>query len=681
MQRVLNFSVPRWRKLNYLGVQGNLLHGRFSTDSEVRRWPKVVVFTMGKNFVENYVPLAAPVTPVSATQNYSNAMRDAYVASAEPFPPSLMAWMRDDAFDVPHQRPASQRQFFYNDNLFVGGTPRQFNGTDRPFVFMTGNSFWAPQPVVECLGCFDIAQHYHELHGQQLYYWPYNRFKALGVSTTRLSALQNDDPNALLLAIETTGIDGYFQSIPVVGEPSTWCEYTYNISSSGTAEAGIEDPRRYTPQTVRIAKAPDVRENLIRCGVPSNRPEMIGPAFVNLLLEVVTNYDNDFQQMVKRTRRFAITLDGSCPPGKETDGSTCVPCMSGHYTVGLGTPGTLPLNASQCVACAPGRYQGAPGKAFCLPCTAGHECPGATSTPRECSAGLFSDSLGQSACTLCSIGRFSASVEATTCTDCVPGFFSDVGLGATTCSSCSTGEFSELPASTTCSVCAIGSASADLNSPSCAPCSPGSFTAVPGSTECTSCDIFSFASASGASACTACTPNSRSRVAAVSADECLCDKDFFSVAGDAACTACPPGATCVGGVALPVARPGFWASAADPLDFVACIPEEACPGGPIVTTAAADASVLCADGYTGAACGECVTLEYYRVGTFCYKCPETPAVLWILLLLLALLLCVAILRLSRANVSTITGLSIALSFTQLIAIFGSFPVSWPCTYL
>ena len=108
----------------------------------------------------------------------------------------------------------------------------------------------------------------------------------------------------------------------------------------------------------------------------------------------------------------------------------------------------------------------------------------------------------------------------------------------------------------------------------------------------------------------------------------LCPSGTFGADG-ALCATCPVGAICSGGVADPIAAPGYFPTAR--AAFVPCTPPEACVGG--VTAAAvvvSGASVSgCASNYAGDRCSTCSSTAY-RLKSECRACPNTA---WLLFLL------------------------------------------------
>lgn len=89
----------------------------------------------------------------------------------------------------------------------------------------------------------------------------------------------------------------------------------------------------------------------------------------------------------------------------------------------------------------------------------------------------------------------------------------------------------------------------------------------------------------------------------------LCGPGKFGIYGES-CAPCPSGARCAGGLAEPVATPGFFKMART--RFVECQPQEACVGGE---------GDPCALGYTGPVCSLCAK-GFYRLSGYCPPCPS-----------------------------------------------------------
>jgi len=101
---------------------------------------------------------------------------------------------------------------------------------------------------------------------------------------------------------------------------------------------------------------------------------------------------------------------------------------------------------------------------------------------------------------------------------------------------------------------------------------------------------------------------------------------------------------------------------------VGCLPPEACLGGNI-----------CSDGYTSKppyfACSSCAN-GYYRRGMECIRCPDSPWMLVIGFVLLAVSMCVGGYILNKHNVN-IAFLSIAVDYMQVISMFANSRIAWP----
>ena len=160
------------------------------------------------------------------------------------------------------------------------------------------------------------------------------------------------------------------------------------------------------------------------------------------------------------------------------------------------------------------------------------------------------------------------------------------------------------------SVCVPGEVVQDAISCDC--CSVGSFSEVVAAESCELCPDFTTSSA--------CSPSWRN---------CTCLPTTWFGPGErvkgAPCVPCPLGGECAGGMAPPVAAPGFEV-AEDVNDgslFVACPRPSSCLG-----------RGACAPGYTGRLCTSCVA-SYYRTGpTTCEPCPSSSKGLLVLFFVL-----------------------------------------------
>jgi hypothetical protein len=80
-------------------------------------------------------------------------------------------------------------------------------------------------------------------------------------------------------------------------------------------------------------------------------------------------------------------------------------------------------------------------------CPAGSYCTGGLADKQDCSAGTYSDQLGQSSCTVCAAGTYQATTGATSCLSCPAGEYQP-NLGSISCISC---DETVNPAATICS--------------------------------------------------------------------------------------------------------------------------------------------------------------------------------------------------------------------------------------
>lgn len=130
---------------------------------------------------------------------------------------------------------------------------------------------------------------------------------------------------------------------------------------------------------------------------------------------------------------------------------------------------------------------------------------------------------------------------------------------------------------------------------------------------------------------------------------------------------CPRGGVCPGGGRIwPL--PGWWSTSeyATPLE---CIVPEACPGadgnGRQTNSDGSTVTNLCAEGYSGAGCTQCVT-SYYQSGLRCFSCGsgESDTQQLQFLIAAAIIIFVAL----SIGVATLSSRWLALVVTCLIAL-------------
>ena len=141
-------------------------------------------------------------------------------------------------------------------------------------------------------------------------------------------------------------------------------------------------------------------------------------------------------------------------------------------------------------------------------------------------------------------------------------------------------------------------------------CAPGAYV---GDTECIPCPIGTFSNGTASLSCTRCPPRMTSPPESTSFLNCQCPPGAWLGLGPRVegqpCFACPVGARCPGGLASPVAAPGYFQSAR--ATFVPCL-RTGCAG-----------NNTCAPGYRpGFMCSGCAEGYYSRTPSTCEQCPS-----------------------------------------------------------
>eukprot|EP00003_Mantamonas_plastica_P023325 TRINITY_DN417_c0_g4_i1.p1 TRINITY_DN417_c0_g4~~TRINITY_DN417_c0_g4_i1.p1 ORF type:complete len:3914 (-),score=1148.76 TRINITY_DN417_c0_g4_i1:1146-11180(-) len=219
--------------------------------------------------------------------------------------------------------------------------------------------------------------------------------------------------------------------------------------------------------------------------------------------------------------------------------------------------------------------------------------------------------------------------------------------------------------------CAPGTFSTAFTTP-CALCPGGTFKGtVGGLSECNECPENSYCPA-GSQQAIACPANSVALKGSRDASNCQCSPNFYTPAKQpgTACVACPEGASCAGQTNVPIAKPGFWASAVTgEFTFFECSVPSACPGGSATTSAATG----CATGYAGRMCSAC-SKRYYRLEKLCEPCPETGG-----LMIIIASICFVLFLMGLRKFGTAKGGSLAISLThlQIVAMYADFKLPWP----
>lgn len=177
------------------------------------------------------------------------------------------------------------------------------------------------------------------------------------------------------------------------------------------------------------------------------------------------------------------------------------------------------------------------------------------------------------------------------------------------------------------------------------------------------------ASAALGGICEACPANTyRSAPDGEGGGACLCMAGYYrspTTLSSELCRVCPRGGICAGGLAAPVAAPGYFPDSSG--TFVSCVNPKACLGGG-----------TCAPGYTGRLCGKCAS-GWYALNGSCRRCARALSILvGIALTLLALGVASALIwfNLARSISHKFATVSIGLMTLQILALFGKLQLDW-----
>ncbi|KAA0150693.1 hypothetical protein FNF29_05030 [Cafeteria roenbergensis] len=189
------------------------------------------------------------------------------------------------------------------------------------------------------------------------------------------------------------------------------------------------------------------------------------------------------------------------------------------------------------------------------------------------------------------------------------------------------------------------------------------------------------------------------RVAGQSAEPWLASDQFFATACEPGaygsdgefCLQCPAGAACAGGSEDPVSLPGWFdirpvilANDTNKEDDLFCPMERRDPSVrpycfhpmPCEPKEACIGASLCATGYSGTRCSQCLPGEFYRINGACERCPENPWLIVALFVVVALVACVAGYVLNQRSVN-VGLLAVGVDYFQVLAIFARTRVRWP----
>jgi hypothetical protein len=337
-----------------------------------------------------------------------------------------------------------------------------------------------------------------------------------------------------------------------------------------------------------------------------------------------------------------------CQPGFfspfEGQGS-CTACTSGYFS---------DQNQSQsCTACQPG-YHSTNASSYCFACLAGSFSPNNMAPCSVCDKGTFSLTPGSTACDKCLPGTFAAQVNQTNCVGCPVGHYS-VGFGSSQCIPCTKGSFSSMNGSYTCPLCDTGKISANGGMSACELCVSGFYNENSNGTTCSACPV-----------------DAQSVPGSSSAKQCYCKEGFYGKASSGQdCTPCRavPGVNCGrSNLSLPLVEWGYFRVEGDRV--ISCNPREACQ------FTDENLQTRCGEGYTGDNCGDCVSLEYYRKGSGCQKCPSKSILgLQISAILLAITFCLW--SFTRSEAGLRSEVKILFQALQLIATYPSLNLQFP----
>eukprot|EP00808_Paulinella_micropora_P017394 g3618.t1 len=563
----------------------------------------------------SYNDLYSSQVPANWSQSlYIDSVLDSFLLSSFViFPDSILAWSSGQPVYAS-----------FANNRLVGPLPVSLRQLEIVPTDLSNNDLWCPE---EGTGPGETCNERLRVHGVR--------------------------PNAMLVgAYSPVTAKGMFRGpYNRLEEISFDCLY-----SSYFDEYGVR-LRTSTP-VERLLPANKMTSTNVECPPPPLDLTVVPPSIRPARLAIVLNVLNLITLQTKsyRAHDFDVTLSTGCLSGtgahngmNNTD-LLCDKCEPGYFSpgfVGYSTP---------CSVCGLG-LSSERNASVCFSCQAGFIGTGDGGRCQPCAAGYFAATAGSSVCQPCEKGQFSVN-ESSMCFACDPGYFA-AERGAPFCKPCPPGFVGpSFPAES------------PVGASNCIPCGMGRFSSAAAQMECRECQPAAFGSATGLSACTSCPfEASTNKVGATNLSECYCNVGFFGPNGTD-CIECPERGICIGGETWPLAKPGFWRDVDDPTAFQVCLPASACPGGSLL-----DASP-CATGYTGQRCGDC-SQGYFRVGPNCRACPAVALITWFVLTVLGVSFSIGVLAIAIPNVSAFVSLSIALQYTQIIAIFASFPVKWP----
>jgi hypothetical protein len=283
------------------------------------------------------------------------------------------------------------------------------------------------------------------------------------------------------------------------------------------------------------------------------------------------------------------------------------------------------------------------------------------------------------------------------CTACKAGMFQ--ALNETFCTPCSAGRFSSFDGLKFCDFCAAGKTSLE-NSSLCTSCPMGRISNSSGASVCFDCPLGRVSSSPGASICTSCIAGRYSdsetiaRIAQLEQSTCIrcplnsitptdqsvypevcsCPQGFYGKPsrGQNSCrcknlagTSCPPNSI------IPFVSPGFY-RAADIESVYECIPSSSCQ------STGYSLSTICAEGYTGTLCGDCVKGTHYKFGINCKRCPDpVQKYLGLVVVIIFVVTASYVLMFRKGSQGLPPQIKYALYGIQLLGIFPNLSSSWP----
>jgi hypothetical protein len=373
-----------------------------------------------------------------------------------------------------------------------------------------------------------------------------------------------------------------------------------------------------------------------------------------------------------------IAIEGSsfcysCNPGYSSalNSSTCFPCSSGKFSSEF---------AANCSNCHPGKFSEYENSTECLNCLVGKysadygskkcsSCPGGKISQIISSTG----SHGPLYCINCPAGKFRSNDSTTVCLDCIPGFYSTEGVSS--CIKCPFGKAGPLQGATACNDCEKGKYMSEQGFSSCLDCRIGFYSDENGFDECRACPVGRFLSVMGASFCNQCPLHSTtSNEGSISQKSCICEEGYFGSAYNGNdCRECSFRlmVKCDKNSTYPAILEGFCRDSSNPNMIYECFPKEACK-----STSSIQMNTPCSDGYTGTLCGSCISLEFYKQGSKCRRCPSMLSKILTLVGILFSGIAASIFVLKR-GIYKMHELKIMVFWIQLISSFSSISSSWP----